>query len=352
LMYENIPRWLQSRRFKQKKHNMKKLVLGLLPAALLFSVVAFAQSEKTTKKEKKEIVIQKNENGKKEKMVIVINDGEVTINGKPAAEYKGNQHIVIDGDIVINGSHVRVPGKNRSVSVYDYQSNKPMLGVVTEKNDKGAAVKEVVNESAAEKAGIKEGDIITKLNTNAIASHEDLVAAIAKLQPNDVADIALLRNGKEVKLKATLGKSNSRFSLSNNLNYNYSYNIEPPLAMAAPRPPKAPRAPRAFNWNDDNDLWIYRSDRPKYGMSIEDYADGDGVKITDVENESNAQKAGLKQNDVITEVDGNAIKGTDQLKEALSAAKDKTSISVKVLRNGAAETITIKVPKVIKKADL
>ena len=41
--------------------------------------------------------------------------------------------------------------------------NRAMLGVVTEEAENGVKVIEITDESAAKKAGIKEGDIITKV---------------------------------------------------------------------------------------------------------------------------------------------------------------------------------------------
>ena len=37
-----------------------------------------------------------------------------------------------------------------------------MLGVITEKTDEGVKIQDITKESGAEKAGLKEGDIITK----------------------------------------------------------------------------------------------------------------------------------------------------------------------------------------------
>ena len=95
---------------------MKKAIRSTLPL-LLFAATVFAQQStkpKTPKapvqEEKKEIIIEKKEGGKNEKMTIVIDDGKVTINGKPADQYKGDGRIIIDDDIVINGNMVRVPG--------------------------------------------------------------------------------------------------------------------------------------------------------------------------------------------------------------------------------------------------
>ncbi len=294
-------------------------------------------------------------------MVIVIDDDNITINGKPADDYKGKKRIMIDDDVFINGDEVHIPRKGRVyMRGFEGNSNRAMLGVVTDKSDKGVLVKEVSKSSAAEKAGLKKGDVITKINNSDIKAHDDLVGTINKLKPNDVADITYLRDGTEKKVKATLGKSDAPMAMTwnmDNKNHNYQFRMDPPMAMAVPRvpgapfSPDAPHAPRPFIFND-GDMWMFRGDKPKYGMSIEDNADGDGVKITGVDSASNAMKAGMKENDIITELEGKPIKGTDELREALNDIEDKSTITVKVLRSGAAQTLTLRVPKVIKKADL
>jgi serine protease Do len=327
---------------------MYKVLPGLL--LLSFTACTFAGAQSTdkekTNKEKKEIIIEEKSSGKNDKMVIVVDGDKVIINGKPSDEYKGDKHIVIDDDILINGDEVHIPRHgNMYLRGFD---NRAMLGVMTEKNDKGALIKEVIKESAAEKAGLKAGDIITKVNNDAVASHEDLVKSIGKMKPDDVADITYLRNGKTGKVKATLGKSNAPNAMSWDMdNDHYRFNIDPPMAMMSPGGPMPPFPPIG-----DDDMWMFREDRPKYGMSIEDYADGDGVKVTGVEDESSAAKSGLKENDIIVEADGKAVKGVDDLRNTLKESKEKSSINIKVQRNGSTENLTLKVPKIIKKAEL
>ena len=329
---------------------MNKTLWSLLALSVFTTASLTAQDTKSSNKkgDKKEIVIEEKSSGKNEKMVIVIDGDNITINGKPADSYKGNKRIIIDDDISINGDEVHIPRKGRMYMRGFENDNHAMLGVVTDKTDNGVKVKEVMKSSAAEKAGLKEGDVITSVNGKTIKAHEDLVETIDKLKPNDVADVTYLRSGKENKVKATLGKSQAPRAMTwnmDNKNHNYQFRMEPPMAMVTPRPGK----PFVFN---DGDMWMFRNDKPRYGMSIEDNADGDGVKITAVDSGSNAMKAGIKENDIITELEGKPIKGTDELKEALDDVEDKSSISVKVLRNGAPQSITLRVPKLIKKADL
>lgn len=71
--------------------------------------------------------------------------------------------------------------------------------------EQGAFVSAVVVDSAAEKAGIQEGDIVTAVDDTEIASSTDLVAAVRTYQVGDKVDITLVRDGKEKTVSATLG---------------------------------------------------------------------------------------------------------------------------------------------------
>ena len=59
--------------------------------------------------------------------------------------------------------------------------------------------------SAADDAGIQEGDVITGLDGDAVGGPEDLAALIAGHQPGDAVNVTLERGGKEQTLDVTLG---------------------------------------------------------------------------------------------------------------------------------------------------
>ncbi|MGN0262649.1 MAG: S1C family serine protease [Eggerthellaceae bacterium] len=69
----------------------------------------------------------------------------------------------------------------------------------------GAYVSAVMEDSGADKAGIREGDIIIAVGDTQIASSTDLVGAIRTYQIGDKVDITLVRNGKTETVSATLG---------------------------------------------------------------------------------------------------------------------------------------------------
>ena len=69
----------------------------------------------------------------------------------------------------------------------------------------GAVVKEVIAGGAAEKAGIKVGDIITSVNGVPISSSSDLTASIRSLAAGTTTDLVIVRGGKPQTITATLG---------------------------------------------------------------------------------------------------------------------------------------------------
>lgn len=67
----------------------------------------------------------------------------------------------------------------------------------------------------------------------------------------------------------------------------------------------------------------------------------EGVVVADVQDDSSASKGGLKQYDVITEIDGKPIKGVQTLRKALYSKTVGSSIEVTYYRNGQKQTKTI-----------
>ncbi len=317
------------------------------------------KTETTEKDGKKEIIIEKTEDGKDPvKMVIKIDGDNVTINGMPADEYK-RLHGDKDEDWkeLLNGkTKINMNGFGNWGNMGN-QEKMAYLGVETETNDKGAVVESVCETSAAAKVGLKEGDIITAINGKKITEENNLSDVLRKLKPEETVDITYLRNGTEQKVKATLGECSSNFDFNFDFNekeFSKNFKNFGEKFKGLEKLDFNFDMPNMFNGNEFKGFGNIKGNQPKYGMDIEDNSDGDGVKITEVDAESNAEKAGLKQNDIITDVDGSKIKDVDALRKLLAEAKakDATTINLKVLRNGKTENISVKVPKIIKSAEL
>ncbi len=318
---------------------------ALAAAVISASSVAQDQKEKTLKdKEEKtqEIVIRK-KGDKTEKMTIVVDGDNVTVNGKPVDEFKNDNVTVFKRDRPLAMTipwtrrfegHPSLNGENFNY-LRPSNNNKAMLGVMTQKANDGVKVTDVTKESGAEKAGLKKDDVITKVGSKEINDPQDLIAAIGENKPNDKVDITYKRDGKENKTSVTLGENKSRGN-SFNLN-NGDFNFEFPQGAITP-----PLDNFNFNFNR----------KPRIGLQIQDVEEGKGVKVKDVDEDSPASKAGIKEGDVISQVNGKDIAGVDELRNEIRDIKEGDALKFTYKRDGKNQSAEIKIPKRLKSADL
>ena len=83
--------------------------------------------------------------------------------------------------------------------------NRPYVGVVTESATSGLALREVVAGSPAEKAGLKDGDVMIRFDGKQIKSLQDLRAAIGGHKVGDEIEVVVQRAGQAHTVKLKLG---------------------------------------------------------------------------------------------------------------------------------------------------
>ncbi|MEE8342115.1 MAG: PDZ domain-containing protein [Candidatus Neomarinimicrobiota bacterium] len=79
------------------------------------------------------------------------------------------------------------------------------------KDGNGVLISEVVKDSPAEKAGLKAGDIIIKVDDDVIENAGDLRSVIRSYKPEEKVSISVIRDGKKKKLNATLGETEQEY---------------------------------------------------------------------------------------------------------------------------------------------
>ncbi|MDB5190648.1 MAG: hypothetical protein JWQ96_211 [Segetibacter sp.] len=314
--------------------NSLKKMTTLAMATVLLSTSAFAQDakEKTKTDKKSQDIIIRN-NGATEKMTIVVDGEDVTINGKPVKEFKGNNVSVITRSHT-SPAIASLNGNINGGYATTIRGNKAKLGVATEKADGGAKVTAVTKESAAEKAGLKEGDVITKIGDTKIEGSEDLIAAIGKYKANDKVDVTYKRNNKENRVSATLGENKSAATAYGFGSSDFNFDI-----------------PRVMSPGPDG-FGTFFTRKPKIGLEIQDVEEGKGAKVNDVDDESPAAKAGLKEGDVITTINGKEIEGVDAVREQIKDIKEGDNLKFGYKRNGSNQIAEVKIPKKLKTASL
>jgi membrane-associated protease RseP (regulator of RpoE activity) len=81
---------------------------------------------------------------------------------------------------------------------------KAFLGVFLDADDDGVLITGISENSAAEAAGLKKGDIITSIDGTNMSSHKQVAEYIQSKQSGDVVTIGILRDEKPMNIDATL----------------------------------------------------------------------------------------------------------------------------------------------------
>lgn len=330
------------------------------------------------RKETQEIIIRK-KGDKDTKITVEIKGDKITVNGKPLSEFK-------EGDITVNKRNIRifdgrqnfafVPGEemelffnNDHMGDFGMKEGKPraFLGVTTSSTSEdnapaaeGVTINDVSEGSAAEKAGLKEGDVITKINDTKINTPVDLTGAITSHKPKDEVTVYYKRDGKEKSVKVVLGETKTSRAMS----YSFSGPDGQARSFTVPGVPVTPRRPATpgFQWNEDmnglgrlKEMEAFGTMFPrqqKLGLKIQDTEEGNGVKVLDADKDSPAEKAGLQKDDIVTEIGGVKINNTDDAREQLMENAEKSAYTIKAKRNGKEMSFDIKIPKKLKTANL
>lgn len=111
-----------------------------------------------------------------------------------------------------------------------------------------------------------------------------------------------------------------------------------------------------FNFNNDNfemlaDNYPGFPRQKRIGLKLQDTEDANGVKVINVEDSSAAAAAGLKKDDIITNINDKKIDNTDDAREELVPEEGRKSYKIKALRNGSEMTFEVKIPRKLKTAN-
>ena len=178
-----------------------------------------------------------------------------------------------------------------------------------------AQVSTVVPGGAAEKAGIRVGDIITAVNDESLADYLQLRTIIGNLQPDDEARLMVIRDGESMELNVRLGLLDEELAVNPN---GGSTNRQVRDRMA--------RLGLSFG-NASADILEQR-----LGGHV-DMPDVAGVLIESIDKSSPAYgESELRVNDVIVEVDRKPVSSVKEFERAYDDVDAGNSFLVKVLR--------------------
>ncbi len=187
------------------------------------------------------------------------------------------------------------------------------------KEGKGAIVAQILDDGPAGGAGIKDGDVILKVDGKDISGPRDLSKLIAGYAPDTKVDITVWRDGAEKHLSVTLGKMKD--------------------------------TDKVASAEHDTDQHSATKELTDLGLSISSAkaagAGDEGVVVTDIEGGSVAEDKGLAVGDVISEIAGKKVNDADAAADAIAAAKKagRKAVLLRISRDGNSRFLALPLTK-------
>ncbi len=193
------------------------------------------------------------------------------------------------------------------------QSTRDAFGLSPE--TRGVLIGDVFKNQPADKAGIKRGDVITKVREKVIENPNQLRNSIAAIHPGETVPVELLRGGKKVTVKVKLTSRDE--------------NIDG-TAKAESDEPSSSQS------NDATQVLglTVGNLTPELKGQLSLSSSVQGVIITDLDEGSQAAQEGLRQNDIILEVNRKAVQSVKEFTQLTKGVKTGESILFLVQREG------------------
>jgi serine protease Do len=203
------------------------------------------------------------------------------------------------------------------------QATAEALGLGTRK---GVLIPEVYPGQPADKAGIKRGDVVESVDGRDVTNANELRNHIAAIRPGASVPFKIVRKGKEMTLQVKLAKRE-----------------EDKIAKLGAKG-EGPQGEESADVSKKLGLTVGNLTaevRERLNLA----ADVKGVVIVDIEQASQAGRQGLQKDDVVLEINQQAVTSTAEYTKAAKGLKDGSSVLMLVQRGGRTSYVAFKLKK-------
>jgi len=183
------------------------------------------------------------------------------------------------------------------------------------KESTGALVGDVVPKGPADKAGLKNGDVVLEYNGKKVPDSRRLRLAVGETKPGTTVPVKILREGATKTLEVTVQQLPGSEQLAQNNTSNSNDN-------------------GTLNGVTVNDLDQQTRQELKVPDSVK------GAVITEVQPDSPAAEAGLKQGDIIQEINRHPVKTAEEAVRLTENTKDKVTL-LRIWSNGGSHYVVV-----------
>ena len=176
----------------------------------------------------------------------------------------------------------------------------------------GVLVVRVLRETPAEEAGLQAGDILLRVGERRVEDGDDLTWALGKHAAGDKVTLTVWRDGKEQPIGITLGDPKEAEGES------VSWNT----------------MSRSGHDEDQGFLGVVVLEPAEEVLKAWNVKEGYGVLINELVDDSPAQAAGLKEGDVLVELDGSPVYNASRLGKLCRRQDPGTMVTLSVIRQG------------------
>ncbi|MEZ5843042.1 MAG: Do family serine endopeptidase [Hyphomicrobiaceae bacterium] len=192
------------------------------------------------------------------------------------------------------------------------------------KGPRGALISEVTAGGPAASAGLQAGDAIVKVNNDEIADSRDLARKVAEYAPDSSVDVQVRRGNRDVTIKVKLGTFPGSGS----------------APAAAPKPAETPSASATTISSLGVAVAPLDAAARRAGAK-------EGVVIRSVTDGSDAETKGLREGDVIVEVNSQKISAPDDIEAVVKRARElgRPAVLMKVTSGGQTRLVAVQMKK-------
>jgi len=218
------------------------------------------------------------------------------------------------------------------LGVYVQDITKDLKEAMDLKSKRGVLVRDVVEDSPADEAGIKSEDVILIFDGNKLKDSGDLISLIRKTSPGNEADLVIVRDGKEKTVTVVLGKVPRDDLRMLELIPGHEWHMFKPYSYS-------------FSVFSGGRIGVKVQDLNEQLGEYFGVKDGEGALVTEVDEDGPAYEAGLRAGDVIVKVDDEEIEDVDDLTDEISDKEEGDKVAIEVIRDRKSKNFTVEVEK-------